>query len=144
MISKLYFPDQYEGILVGSLRLTLAIIFIWFGMLKILGYNPVFDLIYYSMVPWFAFGSGLITLGVVETLIGLLLLTNRFILFTHIVLLVHLLGTFSTFIFGWHVVFNPHFPIFSLDGEFVIKNIVLVLSGLVVLAYEANRKHKKI
>ncbi|MES2930829.1 MAG: hypothetical protein V4665_03550 [Patescibacteria group bacterium] len=134
------FSARYETILITVLRLTLAVIFIWFGALKILGYNPVFDLIYNSILPMLAHGHGLVALGILEVFIGVMLLINRALVFTHAVVLFHLLGTFSTFIFGWHVVFNPHFPILSLDGEFVIKNMTLAIAGLVVLVHESRRK----
>lgn len=103
----------YEHWLFISLRLALAIIFIWFGVLKIFGFNPVYDLIYHSMAPILATGAGLVVLGVFETVLGLLLLFNRYIHVTHLLLVVHLLGTFSTFIFGWNVVFDPYFPVLS-------------------------------
>lgn len=112
----------------------------WFGILKILGYNPVFDLIYNSVIPALAHGHGLVILGVVEAFIGLMLFINRALLFTHCIVLFHLVGTFSTFIFGWHVVFSPQFPILSLDGEFVIKNMTLAIAGLVVLVHESRRR----
>lgn len=133
---------SYEKFLVTSLRIGLAIIFVWFGVLKVLGYNPVFDLVYNSAIPWFALDAGLITLGVIEIIIGLLLFSNQFLFLTHGIVFLHLLGTFSTFIFGWHVIFEPNFPILSLDGEFVVKNIILALSGLVVLVYESRSRLK--
>lgn len=134
------FSRRYEDLLINVLRITIAVIFIWFGGLKILGYNPVFDLVYNSMTPFLATGYGLIGLGVFEVIIGALLLSNRLLLPTHVLLLLHLLGTFSTFIFGWHVVFDPQFPILSLSGEFVIKNMTLVVAGLVVLVYESRKR----
>ena len=134
------FPARYENILMTLLRIVIAIVFVWFGALKILGYNPVFDLIHNSMAPFLAGGNGLIILGIVEIFIGLMLLTNRVLLFTHILLVLHLLGTFSTFIYGWDVIFDPHFPILSLAGEFVIKNMIIVMAGLVVLVHESKRR----
>jgi uncharacterized membrane protein YkgB len=136
--------NKYEDYLIKFLRLSIALIFIWFGFLKILGFNPVFELIYNSMLPWFSGGVGLLTLGILECVIGILLLVNRYILITHAILLLHLLGTFSTFIFGLHVVFHPYFPILSLEGEFVIKNMTLAISGLVVLVHEYKLKKNSI
>ena len=133
------FPARYEHFLVKVLRFVIGIVFIWFGVLKILGYNPVYDLIYNSIMPAFAMGKGLMILGGIEVFIGLMLLINRIRFLTHILLLAHLLGTFSTFIYGWDIIFDPKFPILSLSGEFVIKNLVLVVSGLVVLVHESRR-----
>ena|SRR3989344_7264038 len=132
--------SKYENTLITLLRIVIAIVFIWFGALKVLGYNPVADLIYNSMAPFLAVGNGLIILGSVEIFIGLMLLINRFLRFTHVLLVLHLLGTFSTFIYGWDILFEPTFPILSLSGEFVIKNLVLVISGLVILVHESKRR----
>lgn len=142
MLDKMQFPKRYEDVLVTCLRLVLSLIFIWFGLLKIFGYNPVFDLVHNSMVPFLAVGNGLIILGVAELVIGLMLLTNKALFLTHVILVLHLIGTFSTFVFGWDIVFKPHFPILSLDGEFVIKNLTLVIAGLVVLVHESRRRRK--
>jgi len=127
-----------ENFLVKVLRVVIGVVFIWFGALKILGYNPVFDLIYNSMAPFLASGVGLIVLGIVEVFIGAMLLSNRARFLTHLLLVLHLLGTFSTFIFGWHVIFDPYFPILTLAGEFVVKNFILVMSGLVVLIHKSR------
>jgi putative oxidoreductase len=134
------FPKSYEDFLVTVLRVSIAIIFIWFGTLKVLGYNPVFDLIYNSVLPTLAHGTGLLVLGIAEVFIGIMLLLNRALVATHVVLLLHLLGTFTTFIFGFEIIFQPHFPILSLDGEFVIKNIALAVAGLVILVHESRKK----
>jgi len=137
------FTERYENTLIQILRITIATIFVWFGLLKVFGYNPVFELIYHSMVPFLADGTGLVVLGLIETAIGLILLSNRLLLFTHIILLGHLLGTFSTFVFGWDIVFNPYFPVLSLGGEFVVKNMTLSIAGLVVLVHESRRRKQK-
>lgn len=136
------YSARYENMLVKALRWSIALIFIWFGFLKVLGFNPVYDLIYHSMLPWFASGAGLVTLGVLEMIIGSALIINRHLLFIHAVLILHLFGTFSTFIFGFHVVFQPYFPLLSLEGEFVVKNATLALAALVVLVHEYKQKRE--
>ena len=130
---------QFEDILIKCLRVSIAIIFIWFGSLKIFGHNPVEDLVTFPMFPSLGFGTGLLALGVAEVIIGVLILTNVFLACTYSLLLIHLLGTFSTFIYGWKVVFVPQFPILSLSGEFVVKNITLIMAGLVVMVHENRR-----
>lgn len=130
---------RYENALVILLRLSIAGVFIWFGLLKVYGYNPVFDLIN-AVVPWMAEGLGLIVLGWFETAIGVGLLLNRFRATVHVLLLGHLAGTFLTFITGTEIVFSPAFPALSLAGEFVVKNLVLAIAGLVILLHESHRR----
>lgn len=130
---------QHENIAVTLLRWSLAIIFIWFGLLKVAGYNPVFDLVH-SVLPFMAAGTGLKLLGIFEVLVGLGLLANRWRLGLHIILVFHLAGTFLTFFTAPSLVFDPYFPILSLAGEFVIKNLTLGIAGIVVLIHEAHRE----
>ena len=125
---------RHETFLVKALRVALGIIFVWFGVLKIFGYNPVYEIVHASF-PWFADGAGLIILGAVETLMGIGLLVNLIPRVIHGALLLHLLGTLTVFISGPEVMFQPSFPILTLAGEFVFKNVARALSGLVVIGY---------
>ncbi len=52
--ARTFFSVKYEHLLVTTLRFTLALIFVWFGALKVLGFNPVFDLITNSAMPFLA------------------------------------------------------------------------------------------
>jgi putative oxidoreductase len=128
-----------KELLIVALRISLGLIFLWFGLLKAFGYNPVFDLVN-GVHPLLATPVGNTVLGVIEALIGLLLLTNIYPFATHLVLIVHLIGTFLTFVTAPELMFDPHFPILSLNGEFVFKNIALATAGLVVLAHASNKR----
>ena len=120
------------------LRISLGLVFFWFGALKIAGYNPVYEIVQNSF-PLFAQGIGNQILGAVEVIIGLGLLLNIFPALIHITLLLHLSGTFFVFISAPHLMFQPYFPILTLAGEFVFKNVVLATAGLVVLAHNAKK-----
>lgn len=126
---------QHNHTLINALRISLGLVFFWFGALKIIGYNPVYEIVYASF-PFLASGTGNVILGAVETLIGAGLLLNVFTLVTHSALILHLLGTFSVFLLGSDLMFNPYFPVLTLSGEFVFKNAVLVVAGLVVLGHK--------
>ena len=119
---------------IALLRIAIGIVFFWFGALKVTGFNPVYDIVYASF-PFLAAGIGNLLLGGLETLIGLALICNVFQKTTHFTLLLHLLGTFGVFITAPQIMFAPHFPMLTLAGEFVIKNIVLAMGGVVVIHY---------
>lgn len=121
-----------NSLALSALRISLGIVFLWFGALKVAGYNPVYDLVY-SVMPYFADGTGNIILGAFEALIGVGLLLNIFRTLVHAVLFAHLLATFATFITGPKLLIDPYFPILTLAGEFVVKNVVLATAGLAVL-----------
>ncbi len=123
-----------ENNLIKLLRISLGLIFFWFGALKIFGYNPVYEIVMASF-PIFASGWGNVVLGAIETLIGLGLIFNIFRRLTHTALVIHLLGTLSVFFTGPEIMFSPRFPILTFLGEFVFKNITLALAGLVTLTH---------
>ena len=119
---------------VALLRIALGIIFFWFGTLKLAGFNPVYDIVYASF-PFLADGIGNLLLGGLETLIGIALIGNFFSKATHAALLLHLVGTFAVFITAPEIMFQPYFPMLTLAGEFVFKNLSLAMGGIVVILY---------
>ncbi len=117
------------------MRISLGLIFFWFGALKLSGNNPVYDLVYASF-PILADGIGNYALSVLEIVIGIGLLCNIMPRLVHTVLLFHLAGTFATFITAPEMMFEPYFPILTLAGEFVVKNLALALGGIIVLLHQ--------
>ena len=123
------------------LRISLGIIFFWFGILKVFGYNPVFEIVNASF-PFLAQGIGNIMLGGLEALIGLGLLFSFFPVIVHVALVGHLIGTGSVFFLAPELLFDPAFPFLSLSGEFVLKNITLLMAGFVVFEYWRHNHHR--
>ena len=114
------------------LRVALGIVFLWFGALKILDQSPVVHFIELTM-PWLASRQFIIALGVWEVLIGVGLLTNRFMRFTLGILWLQMAGTLFTVVTAPHVLFIRDNPLLlTLEGEFVVKNFVLIAASLVI------------
>lgn len=122
---------------VWLLRVSLGIVFFWFGILKILGVSPVAELVgaTYSFMPAREF---LLVLGVWEVIIGLGLIFKIAIRTTIGLLLLQMSGTFLSFILAPEIFFNGNFFLLTTEGEFVIKNIVLVSAGIVIGGYESK------
>ena len=117
---------------VPSLRVSLAIVFIWFGALKILGISPVVDLVA-STVYWVDPDWFVPALGVVEVLVGLGLLFNRFIRAVLLVLALQMVGTFLVFFLLPDIAYQDGNPLkLTVEGEFILKNLVLLAAGMVV------------
>ena len=59
-------------------RVSLAIVFVWFGLLKIIGHSPVTDLVAQTM-QWLHAPTGLLILllGILEMVLGVGLLVGR-------------------------------------------------------------------
>ena len=131
-----------ESYLVVALRVSLAIVFFWFGALKVFGFNPVNHIVA-ATFPIFGSETGSVILGAVEAIIGIGLLINIVPIVTHLALIFHLSGTMITFFVAPSLMFMPYFPILSIEGEFVVKNIVLAMAGIVVLIHERRKKMYK-
>ncbi len=119
------------------LRLSLGIVFLWFGALKFFpGLSPAEDLAVRTITK-LTFGAvsahtALLILATWECLIGIGLLTGVFLRGTLLLLWVQMLGTITPIFFFPQEVFHvfPFAP--SLEGQYIVKNIVLVSAGLVI------------
>jgi putative oxidoreductase len=45
----------------------------------------------------------------------------------------HLLGTLSVALVSPNIIFAPAFPVLTIEGEFILKNLVLITAGLAVV-----------
>ena len=122
---------------VPVLRLGLGVVLLWFGILKFFpGLSPAQDLATRTMEK---LSLGLVTpdvalpiLAAWETLIGLGLLTGRFLRATLLLLAVQMAGTLTPLLLFPGEAFTS-FPIApTLEGQYIIKNIVLIGAALAV------------
>ena len=117
---------------VPALRISVGIVFTWFGTLKVLDVSPVSDLVA-STVYWLDASWVVPTLGAMEVLVGLCLVTQRFLRLALLWFVIQLLGTFMVFLVLPQVAFSEGNPLLlTVEGEFVAKNLVLLAAGLVV------------
>lgn len=126
---------------VPALRFTLGVVFLWFGLLKIVGASPVAELVG-DMVPVIPDRAAVTVVGIVEVVVGVGLFTRWAMRVTLGLFFAQMLGTFlvlaaqpdRSFVGG-----NP-FRLTVL-GEFVVKNLVLLTAGVVVAAANIPRSH---
>jgi uncharacterized membrane protein YkgB len=117
---------------IPTLRISLAVVFIWFGALKVFGVSPVVDLVA-STVYWVDPDWFVPALGVVEVLIGVGLAARLGLRLVLLVLALQMLGTFLVFALLPDVTFQDGNPLqLTIEGEFVLKNLVLLASAMVV------------
>jgi len=142
-VGKLF--DRLDAFLTGLmakygivlLRLSLGIVFMWFGALKFFpGLSPAENLAART-ISQITFGvlapqTAVFILAVWESLIGIGLIFNLFMRATLLLLWVQMLGTITPILFFPGEVFSvfPYAP--TLEGQYIIKNIVLVSAGLVI------------
>ena len=125
------------------LRWSIAIVYLWFGGLKLVNASPAADLVV-KTVFWLPPHAALLFIGVWEVLIGLgLLSTHPLVLrITLFLLWLQIAGTFQVFLLLPRVAFqggNPLLP--TLEGQYAIKNLVLITAGLVI-GSTVRRSHR--
>ena len=122
---------------VRLLRISLGVVFLWFGALKFFpGMSPASDLaartidvLTFGIVPE---EVSLPLLAAWECLIGLGLLFGIFMRATLLLLAVQMVGTLMPLIFFPTEVFSrvPYAP--TLEGQYIIKNAVLISAAIVL------------
>jgi len=118
---------------IQILRIALGIVFIWFGALKILGVSPIADVAAATLF-FLPAQVAVVGMGVIEVIIGLGLLSGLAMRLVLLLFLAQMLGTFVTMIVRPDLVFNGGNPLeLTKNGEFIIKNLVLISAGLVIL-----------
>jgi putative oxidoreductase len=123
---------------VTLLRWALALVFLWFGALKVAGHSEVLGLIG-ATLPWVNPHVFVPVLGCVEVLLGLGLLAGRARRLVLLGLVAHLSGTFLTFIVAPEWMFRGGNPLLlTVDGEFVLKNFVLISAALVLMGLSGS------
>ena len=113
------------------LRISLAIVFIWFGMLKPLGLSPAASLVAQTAF-WFDPDWFIPVLGYWEVLIGLLMLFRRTVRVAILLLFLQMPGTFMPIFVLPEVVFTQAPFGLTLEGQYIIKNITLIAAAIAV------------
>ena len=117
---------------ITLLRIAVGVVYIWFGALKVADRSPVEDLV--LDVAFFAKGDWIVyAFGAWEIIIGLGLIFPVALRLTLLMLWVQLAGTLLAFVFAADKTFQDGNPLLLTEtGEFVLKNVVLITSGLVI------------
>jgi len=117
---------------IRLLRWCLGVVFIWFGALKVSGDSPVAALVA-AAVPWFPPERFVPFLGVWEMAVGGGLLFAFALRLTLLLFWLQMAGTFLVLLLRPDLAFqHGNVLLLSTEGEFVIKNLVLIAAGLVV------------
>ncbi|HVL89045.1 MAG TPA: DoxX family protein [Actinomycetota bacterium] len=117
-----------------SLRISLGLVFVWFGALKVFGVSPVAGLVA-DMIPVVPDRTAVVLMGAIEIGVGIGLLTGWLIRVTLGVFFAQMLGTFLVFVARPSLSFAGGNPLeLTVLGEFILKNLVLITAGIVVAA----------
>jgi uncharacterized membrane protein YkgB len=116
-------------------RLSLFVVYFWFGILKIIqvsAANPLVEALLKKTLPFVGFSQFVIFIfSLFEMLIGTLFLFPKMDRIVLPLFAIHMLTTFLPLVFlpqiAWQQAFVP-----SLEGQYIIKNLVLIALAMVI------------
>lgn len=121
---------------VVALRLSLAVIFIWFGILKPLGLSTAEPLVKATVefMPLLSAEQWVVVIGWWEVLIGVGFLFQKTTRLAIVLLAGQMVGTFMPLFMLPSVTFQaghlPYAP--TLEGQYIIKNLLIISAAMVV------------
>ena len=121
----------FNKISMPALRISLGIVFFWFGALKIFGESPANEVIT-KTIYWFNPDIFIPVLGVWESVIGICLLVPSFIRVGLFLLALQMPGTFLPLILLPEVCFQSVPFNLTLEGQYIVKNLVLIGAAMAV------------
>jgi uncharacterized membrane protein YkgB len=117
-------------------RFAIFLVYFWFGLLKVLETSPASPLVIALLnktMPFVSPDSFLIVFGVIEMVIGLLFIIPRLERLALFALFLHLITTIMPLFllpeYAWQGFLTP-----TLEGQYMIKNILIIACGIVVLS----------
>jgi len=127
-----FFIDFSTKFGVPFLRFAIGIVFVWFGVLKTIGeLSPAYDLVA-ATVYWLTPEIIVPLLGLWEVGIGVCFLIAPLTRLGLILLALQMPGTFLPLVLLPEVCFTV-FPFgLTLEGQYIVKNLVIIGSALVI------------
>ena len=119
------------------LRISIGIVFVWFGLLKFFpGYSPAEDLAANTInkltIDLISSPLNKILLAILEVGIGLFLIIDIWRKPILILLLGHMVCTFTPLFFFPELSFKSSPFVFTLVGQYIMKNIIIICAALVL------------
>ena len=130
---------------VPLLRISLGLVFLGFGLLKFVpGLSPAeglaqqtMDKLTLGLIPA---GVGLVLVALLETAIGVSFITGRYLRAGLTLLAMAMVGVLSPVVLLPEQLFAREFNAPTMEGQYVLKDIVLLAAGLVVAARELTTR----
>lgn len=132
---------------IKLMRLSLGIIFVWYGMLKFFPtLSPAEDLAIKTIdIMFFHLIDGSLSiklLAILEVAIGIGFLSGYYTKLVTIIFLGHMLCTFAPLFILPELSFTHAPYAFTLVGQYIVKNIVFILVGVMIYQDETKRGYK--
>lgn len=127
-----------EAVAITVLRSLLGVLFLWLGLLKLASFGPA--AMGLDTLPYFGVTGTQMPFGLLEAVIGLLLLVNVLLTTTELLLLVYMLGAALVLAAVPELAFTQGFPQLSTLGELILKNLALGIAGISLLVHEKRQQ----
>ena len=123
------------------LRIAMGIVLVWIGGLKFVDPSPVVGLIGASPFAFLASSGFVYLLGAGEVIVGALLFASFQVKYVGILTMGLFVGTLAILILTPKVAYgDAGFPLLSLPGEFLLKDIVLMAASASLSAMASARE----
>jgi len=133
---------------VTAVRISFAVIFIWFGILKPFGLSAAEPLLK-ATVAWMPFWDSELWLGIIgwwEVVIGVTFLFKPTTRIAIGLLFLQMVGTYMPLVFLPHLTFQEgNLLLPTMEGQYIIKNLMIISAALVVggtIHYSKNETAK--
>ncbi len=131
-----YLINLFKKIAGPVARFGLFVIFFWFGFLKVLGQSPATPLVqdlFEKTIHGIDFKTFIVLFGIFEMTIGLLFLIKGLERVVIPLLFIHMITTFMPLFIlpqeTWSDFFVP-----TLEGQYIIKNLVVIAAAIGIAA----------
>ena len=127
-------------------RFAIFLVYFWFGMLKVLALSPASPLVIALLertMPWIAPDAFLLGFGIVEVLIGLLFLIPHLERLAIFALVLHLVTTIMPLFLLPQIAWSG-FMVPTLEGQYIIKNVLIVAIAIGILAHLHSDKEQSL
>lgn len=118
------------------LRFSLALVLLWIGALHVVDPMPGRMWLHASL-PFLAFNAFVYVLGVLEIIAAILLFAGVWLRYVGLLCLILFVGTLTIFVIAPGV---TGFPLLTLAGQFLLKDVVLAAAAVNVAAIDAARQ----
>ncbi len=139
-MSRYAWLDQLDRVITRNMarigipfsRIGIGVVFVWFGALKFFpGLSPAEELVR-NTIYFFDPDIFIPILGVWEVLIGLGMVTGRFMRLTILLLFLQMPGTASPLVLLPDAVWKRFPFVLTLEGQYIVKNLVIIGAALVI------------
>ncbi len=118
-------------------RFGLFVVFFYFGLLKVLGLSPASNLVrelFEATIGLMSFDTFFLLFGLFECLIGILFVIPKCERVVIPLLFIHMFTTFIPLFVLPEATWSS-FLVPTLEGQYIIKNLVIIAAGVAVAAH---------